>query len=366
VDRGRSLLVVAVMLTLAACSGSSSVTDPSAAVTTSARSGTATSSTSPVGESTAESTSSTTMASTTMAPGTSATVDSTSTTIGTTTTVAVTTSTTSTTTTTAPTVTSTPTTSTSTTTSSSTSTTTTTVPTTTSPWATGATWAWFLQGGNIPNVAVDVIDVDLFDTPASEVRRVERSGISTVCYLSAGTYEDWRPDAGDYPPEILGRTWDAWDEQFVDIRRLDLLGPILQARLDLCVAKGFSAVEPDNIDTFWEDTGFPLTADDAVAFARWFASEAHARGLKVAQKNAPDLVGRLVGSFDFAITEDCFDDGWCADMAPYHAAGKAILDAEYTDRMTSLSPALCAQAADLGVSVLLADRNLTENLQRCG
>ncbi len=234
-----------------------------------------------------------------------------------------------------------------------------------SPWATGATWAWFLQGGSIPDVPVGLVDVDLFGTDASEVARVEARGIRAVCYLSAGTYEDWRPDAGDYPTEILGNTWEAWDEKFVDIRRIDLLGPILRARLDLCAAKGFSAVEPDNIDTYGEDTGFGLTAADAVAFARWFAAEAHARGLKVAQKNAPELTAQLVGSFDFAITEDCFDDGWCADMAPYRAAGKAILDAEYTDRMPSLSSSLCDRASDLGVSVLLADRDLTENYERC-
>lgn len=234
-----------------------------------------------------------------------------------------------------------------------------------SPWGTGISWAWLLQGGPVPNLDVDVIDVDLFDTPASEVARTEARGVRTVCYLSAGTWEDYRPDAGDYPEEILGNNWDEWDERFVDIRRLDLLGPILEARLDLCAAKGFSAVEPDNIDTYWEDTGFDLTASDALAFAQWFARQAHARGLVVAQKNAPELAGRLVGFFDFAITEDCFDDGWCADMGPYDRAGKAILDAEYTDRMGSLGSTLCSQADELGVSVLLANRNLTRNIERC-
>ncbi len=229
----------------------------------------------------------------------------------------------------------------------------------------GVTWAWFLQGGRIPDVDVDIVDVDLFDTPASEIRRMEDAGIKTVCYFSAGTHEDWRPDASWFPDEVLGRAWDVWGERFVDIRRLDLLGPILRARLDLCVAKGFWGVEPDNIDTFGEDTGFPLTARDAVAFARWIAEEAHARGLKVAQKNAPDLAEQLVGWFDFAITEECLADGWCADMAPYRADGKPILDAEYADR-GSLDAAICVQAEELGVSVLLADRELTTNLGRCG
>jgi len=227
------------------------------------------------------------------------------------------------------------------------------------------TWAWYLAGGDIPDVDVDVIDVDLFETPASEVRRVEQAGIRTVCYLSAGTFEDGRPDADDYPEEILGNTWDEWDERYVDISRLDLLGPILEARLDLCVSKGFSAVEPDNIDTYGADTGFALTGDDAVAFARWFADQAHRRGLAVAQKNLPEFAADLADAFDFAVTEDCVADGWCDETSPYRTAGKAILDAEYTDRMDSLPDDLCEAARGLGISVLLADRDLTRNPERC-
>jgi hypothetical protein len=218
-----------------------------------------------------------------------------------------------------------------------------------SPWTTGITWAWHLAGGAVPDVDVDVVDVDLFETPASEVARLEKAGIHTVCYLSAGTFEDGRPDAGDYPEEILGNTWDEWDERYVDITRLDLLGPILEARLDLCAAKGFSAVEPDNIDTYGADTGFALTGADEMAFARWIATQAHLRGLSVAQKNLPEFADELVTSFDFAITEDCFDDDWCNEMSPYPDAGKAVLDAEYTDRMDS-SPTICATRPETSVS----------------
>jgi len=32
----------------------------------------------------------------------------------------------------------------------------------------------------------------------------------------------------------------------------------MQARLDLCVAKGFSVVEPDNTDAYQQDTGMTL------------------------------------------------------------------------------------------------------------
>jgi len=227
------------------------------------------------------------------------------------------------------------------------------------------TWGWYLAGGEIPDLGVDVVDVDLFETPASEIAKAESAGIRTVCYLSAGTFEGGRPDDGDYAEEILGNTWEEWDERYVDISRLDLLGPILEARLDLCVEKGFSAVEPDNIDTYGADTGFDLTEGDAREFALWLADAAHDRGLAIAQKNAPEFAADLVDSFDFAIAEDCFDDDWCPELAPYQTAGKAILDAEYTDRMDSLSNGLCERADTLGISVLLANRNLTTNHERC-
>jgi hypothetical protein len=48
-------------------------------------------------------------------------------------------------------------------------------------------------------------------------------------------------------------------EKWLDIRRIDLLAPILRARLDLCNVKGFDAIEPDNIEIYDNNTGFPLT-----------------------------------------------------------------------------------------------------------
>ena len=44
----------------------------------------------------------------------------------------------------------------------------------------------------------------------------------------------------------------------MDIRRIDLLAPVMDARLDQCASKGFDGIEPDNIDGYTNDTGFPL------------------------------------------------------------------------------------------------------------
>ena len=65
------------------------------------------------------------------------------------------------------------------------------------------------------------------------------------------------------------------------------------ARLDLCKAKGFDALEPDNMEIYTNDTGFPLTYEDQLKFALWLADETHKRGLAIGQKNASDQVSQL-------------------------------------------------------------------------
>jgi hypothetical protein len=182
------------------------------------------------------------------------------------------------------------------------------------------------------SVDAQVYDIDLFDNAAAVVQKLHAEGRKVIGYISVGSREDWRPDAGAFPPELLGKDYDGWPgEKWLDIRRIDLLKPIMCARLDLCIEKGFDAVEPDNIEIHTNETGFPLTYADQFAYARWLADEAHARGLAIGLKNAADMVAEALPFFDFAITEDCFVQGWCDRVLPFIAAGKAVFGAEYTD-----------------------------------
>jgi hypothetical protein len=143
-----------------------------------------------------------------------------------------------------------------------------------------------------------------------------------------------------------------------EVRRIDLLAPIMSARLDLCAAKGFDGVEPDNIEVYDNDTGFPLTYADQLAYALWLADEAHARGLAIGLKNASDMVADALPHYDFAIAEDCFDQGWCADLLPFISAGKPVFAAEYTDTGVDF-PAACAWGREHHYSFIQKDRDLT-------
>jgi len=220
--------------------------------------------------------------------------------------------------------------------------------------APGADWQWQLQGELATKQPVAVWDIDM-DAKPRRIAELASRGARLVCHFSAGTVESWRSDAEDFPSEVVGLTWGEWpDERFIDYRRLDLVGPVIEARLDRCAAAGFDAVEPDVIDSFTEATGFELVEADARRYLEWLIEQAHARELSIALKNTPELVDLPV---DFAIVEDCFVDEWCDQLEPVAARGGAILAAEYTDRVDSITP-FCARARAAGISLILKDRDL--------
>ena len=114
------------------------------------------------------------------------------------------------------------------------------------------------------------VDLDLFDIRTSTVAALKRQGKHVICYMSAGSWESWRPDAKAFPPSVRGKPLAGWPgERWLDIRQLSVLAAPMRARLDLCKSKGFTAVDPDNVDGYETDTGFPLTKADAVTYLRF-------------------------------------------------------------------------------------------------
>lgn len=215
-----------------------------------------------------------------------------------------------------------------------------------------------------------VVDLDLFDTSATTIATLKRQGKRTVCYLSAGSWENWRPDAAKFPAVVKGKAYDGWPgERWLDVRRWDVLGPIMAARMDLCRAKGFDAVDPDNVadvDTWGDVTGFRLKRADNILFVRRLAALAHARGLAFGLKNASEMARdpNVFAAADFTVTEDCFAQGWCSASRNFVAAHKPVFALEYTDNRIDFA-AFCRQAKAYGLSPLLKKRNLDLWEQRC-
>ena len=191
-------------------------------------------------------------------------------------------------------------------------------------------WQWQLPTPVDQKINVQMYDIDMFDNDANVVASLHSKGRKVVCYIDVGTWENWRPDAKKFPNVVKGKPVSGWQgERWLDIRRIDILGPIMKARMDLCQAKGFDGMEPDNVDGYSNDTGFPLTYADQIRYNKFVANEAHARGLSVGLKNDVDQVGDLLSSFDWSLDEQCFQYTECHKLLPFIEANKAVFEVEY-------------------------------------
>jgi hypothetical protein len=217
------------------------------------------------------------------------------------------------------------------------------------PRPTTAPWQWQLQGKINTNVPACVYDVDAYEASKATVAKLHSEGVRVICYVDAGSWEEYRPDAGQFPRSVLGKRYEGWpEERWLDIAHYKKFAPIMEARIEKCAEKGFDAVEPDNIAGFENKTGFPLTRADQRRYNLWIARQVHQRGMAVALKNDPSQAKELVGHFDFAIVEECFQYHECGLFKPFIKAGKAVYEAEY-----QLPPKkFCARAKALDFSAV--------------
>ena len=222
--------------------------------------------------------------------------------------------------------------------------------------AAGVTWQWQLDGTPNLGYAVDLYDLDLFEVDTATVTAVHGAGQALICYFSAGSYENWRPDKGSFLPSDLGKNVPDWaGERWLDIRSANVQAVML-ARLDTAAAKGCDGVEPDWLHNYQTHTGFPLTATDQRAYNRWLANAAHDRGLAIALKNDLDQIPELVDYFDLAVNEQCHEYDECGVYAPFTTAGRPVLNAEYRNRWATNAGArdsLCQAAQAEGLRTLV-------------
>ncbi len=213
-------------------------------------------------------------------------------------------------------------------------------------WAPKPLTTWNYQIGETPTdlaIQVQAYDIDGFDNDAAQVQKIHAAGSKAICYIDVGTWENWRPDAGEFPNSVKGNK-NGWPgEKWLDIRQLNILGPIITARFQMCQQKGFDAIEADNVDGYTNSTGFPLTAQDQLTFNMYYAGIAHSFGLPIALKNDTDQVPQLVSTFDFMIDEQCFQYSECDTLQPFIQANKAVLEVEYKGQTSKFCPKANAQ-----------------------
>ena len=219
------------------------------------------------------------------------------------------------------------------------------------------TWYWQLTGRIRSFGEAAIYDIDQEEASATQVASLATAH-TMVGYFSAGTWENWRSDAGQFPPEVLGRSLPDWTgEKYLDIRS-PVVRDLMAKRMDAAKAKGFVALEPDNVDSFENKSDFPLSKADAIDYLKWLAFAAHERDMAIALKNTPEVVPDVVGDFDFCICEEAFRYNEAGSYSPFVGQNKAVLAAEYG----AYSAAKCRSAHNLKFS--LAFFNLALNGKR--
>jgi len=204
----------------------------------------------------------------------------------------------------------------------------------------GVQWQWQLS--STPTTAelatayaagARAFDIDGDDASAADVAAIHSlgAGVGAVCYIDVGGWEDYRSDAANFAASVKGKAIDGWpSEKWLDVRQIAVLKPLMQARVQMCARKGFDAVEPDLLDGYENDTGFPITAAQQITYNRMIADLAHASGLTVAQKGDVDQSAELQPYFDWTLNEQCGQYNECGPLSAYTAAGKAVWIVEYS------------------------------------
>ncbi|MES2356333.1 MAG: endo alpha-1,4 polygalactosaminidase [Pseudomonadota bacterium] len=213
--------------------------------------------------------------------------------------------------------------------------------------ALSSTWQWQLKGSVNFSYPVTVYDIDLFDTPTTTIQSLHAQGKKVVCYFSAGSSEDWRPDFASFQAAVMGSNLSGWaGERWLDTRSANVR-QIMRARLDLAVSKGCDGVEPDNVDGYSNKSGFPLTAATQLDYNKFLAAEAHSRGMAIGLKNDVDQLSDLVAYFDFAVNEQCHEYSECGGYKVFTDNAKPVFNAEYSSSYVSNAASrdtLCATA----------------------
>ncbi len=176
-----------------------------------------------------------------------------------------------------------------------------------------------------------VYDIDLFDASKEEIQRLKEEGKIVICYFSAGTYEDWRPDKDRFPLEVIGNPYEGWEgEYWLDIRN-EIVKQIMIDRLKLAKEKGCDGVDPDNVNGYENNTGFNLTYSDQIDFNKFLSEEAHKLRLLIGLKNDLNQINDLVDFFDFSVNEECHQYNECDLLMPFIQKNKPVFNIEYDE-----------------------------------
>jgi len=236
------------------------------------------------------------------------------------------------------------------------------------PPANGATWQ--IQITHPPvNTAYDVAvyDIDMFQAAknTSLISTLHSQGKDVICYFSVGTREPWRDENAKSEVAKPGRhsmtkgvsSTRLWFDTTEKIVRAGMA-----TRIQRASAIGCDAIDPDNVDTYDNDTGFnsnPVNKtkdqDTAVDYLNFLYTQTQKHGIAMGLKNAGDIIDRVLDKVAFQVNENCANFTECGTFQKFIDAKKPVFHIEYPNYVmngTALTEGerdrLCSDAAEKG------------------
>jgi len=190
-----------------------------------------------------------------------------------------------------------------------------------------------------------VYDIDGIENPASTVTALHNLGDKVICYVEIGSAGNYYSAADESIPVTyyaqlraagdLGAKMAGYPEYYLNVHSPSTVSIVESMIRQQCAAKGFNAVEPDIGDSYTDNNGFGTTEAQNAAYDNALGTYTHSLGLAWGQKNGdqdPSFAKMQEPVADFLLTEECNYYHTCATVtAPYVAAHKLVLNAEYTD-----------------------------------
>lgn len=212
----------------------------------------------------------------------------------------------------------------------------------------------------------DVYFLDGFDNTKKKLTNIEEMGKTSICYLSAGSYENWREDRSKFNKEVIGKPLGEWPGEFwLDIRSENVKN-IMRSRIQYMAEKGCQGLDPDNVNVHIQNSGFDITREDQIEYNKFLAKEIQKNGMKAGLKNALDLIPELVDHYDFSVNEECHVYNECNKLQPFVDANKPVYNIEYNYKFIKPNDIykLCQESKEQGFNTVIAHLKLDDSYYR--
>ncbi|CAH0004723.1 unnamed protein product [Clonostachys byssicola] len=230
-----------------------------------------------------------------------------------------------------------------------------------------------ISSSSVVSPDVDVYDLDLFDNHISTFKTLQDSGKKVICYFSAGSYEDWREDKGEWDDKDLGKGLEGWaGEKWVNVSSPSV-HKVMKERINLAWRKGCDAIDPDNVDGYQNDNGLGLTEQDSVNYMKFLSEEAGKYNMSIGLKNAGDIISEVIDVIHFSVNEQCIQYSECKTFSAFIDADKPVFNIEYPDSAPSVATTdkdeICSKKGKAdgtdGFSIVIKKMNLDGWVEYC-